>query len=252
MTTKTFFIVVRDDQTNIDGAVEQYSRRFAAGTIAWPPKNEPKPSRREAVEMDVSGSHYFAGPGLLCKLLDGLDQPLSITSCGFPNGTPTGFRVALLADLHANSLDAADFAASAIQMAIDQKPDLDCNSGRLRQHERSPDDSLRPSITGAASRCSPCPIVATLGNTTTITATTYPGSFLSSEILRPCSSRTGRLTFKGSSPWRTSIDDAIFHKHRTEFLADGSFSKVVIDAFPRARFCGGSSYWQRQPDAKRP
>jgi len=141
-----------------------------------------------------------------------------------PKWDADGFRVALLADLHTNTPDAADYAATAIRLAIEQKPDLIALPGDFlnlsdSKHVAYLEKGLEPLHEAK------CPVVATLGNhdynCNKISRIISTVTNSSAEVLQNRAVEIRGVTVAG-------IDDAIAHKHRTDFLADGSFSKSVL------------------------
>jgi len=149
-----------------------------------------------------------------------------------PKWDADGFRVALLADLHANSNDAADFAASAIRMAIEEKPDLIALPGDFVNTSDSKTIALGRRALEPLHEAK-CPVIATLGNhdynchqVSRVISLVRDSSAV---LLQNSAVEIHGITVAG-------IDDAIFHKHRTEFLADGSFSKSLLTLFHEPDF----------------
>jgi predicted MPP superfamily phosphohydrolase len=141
-----------------------------------------------------------------------------------PKWDADGFRVALLADLHTNTPAEVMYAINAVKLAIEQKPDLIAIPGDFvnvsePRHLGFVRQALEPF------NDAPCPVIATLGNhdydcrningiVSTIRSTKVV-------LLQNKAVEVNGVTVAG-------IDDAIAHKHQTEFLADGSFSKSLL------------------------
>lgn len=194
-------------------------------------KRDQKPSRRDLLR--------WMSAGAACSLL-----PMSYGSYStgwisvehhelhLPKWDADGFKVALLADFHANSPDAADYAASAIRMAIEEKPDLIALPGDfVNVSEAKHIGYLRRALEPLHD--AHCPVIATLGNhdynCNSVPKVISAVRESSAILLQNRAVEIRGVTVAG-------IDDGIFHKHRTEFLADGSFSKSLLTLFHEPDF----------------
>ena len=188
-----------------------------------PPKPTPQSSRRDFLKWMSAGAMTSLVPisvgGLSTSWISLESHELRL-----PKWDADGFRVAVLADLHTNTPEEVACAIAAIRLALDQKPDLIAIPGDFvnisePKHLGFVRTSLEPLHDAK------CPVIATLGNhdyccrNLSGIVKTVRGS--SAILLQNKAIDIGGVTVAG-------IDDALAGKHRTEFLADGSFSKSLL------------------------
>ena len=141
-----------------------------------------------------------------------------------PKWDADGLRVALLADLHTNTVEEVIHAKQAIRLAIEQKPDLIAIPGDFVNiseptHLHFVRESLEPLHDAK------CPVVATLGNHD-YNCRHIEGIIDAIRTSPTVLLRNQAIEVKGVTV--AGIDDAIARRHRTDFLADGSLSKSLL------------------------
>ena len=144
-----------------------------------------------------------------------------------PHWDANGFKVAVLADLHVDSVWDAEHTAQAMRLAIAEKPDLIAIPGDFITLGPKPDhalvlQSLEPLHDAK------CPVVATLGNHDydmggiTRVADTINQS--AAKLLRTEIFELDGVSIAG-------IDDGIAEKYDTNFLGKKQFSKSLLALF---------------------
>jgi uncharacterized protein len=140
-----------------------------------------------------------------------------------PRWNADGFRLALLGDLHANNREKSDRAKRAMQMAIDEKPDVivivgDFVDGSQEHRLRHAVRSLEPAMDA------PCPVLGVMGNHDYWVD--EPRNVIRAiggriQLLRNEAVDVGGVTIAG-------VDDAIARKHDPSFLVPGRHSKSIV------------------------
>lgn len=165
----------------------------------------------------------WAGAGTLTALLGGSvgliessDVKLEKHELRLPKWDADGFRVAVLSDIHANDAVAAARAARAVQMAIEQKPDLIVLPGDFVNFSWP---SVLTTMTGALEDLhqAKCPVIGTMGNHDYWTDN--PRAVMEAirsktriQLLRNESVDIGSIAVAG-------VDDAIANAHQPDFIA---------------------------------
>ena len=149
-----------------------------------------------------------------------------------PKWDADGFRVAVLADLHANTSDEGVQAANAIRIAIAEKPDLIAIPGDfVNRCTFEYLEYLRQALEPLHD--AECPVVATLGNhdyaTHEVSKIFYMAQSASATVLRNEAIEVSGVTVAG-------IDDGLFGKHRFGFLNDENQSRSVLALFHEPDF----------------
>ncbi|AIE84891.1 metallophosphoesterase [Fimbriimonas ginsengisoli] len=190
--------------------------------MSAPRRTKPAPSRRDFLK--------YAGAGAVCSVLPfGYSQVdtrwLSVEEeeIRLPLWDADGFRAVVLADVHANSAEQAEFAEIAAKAAVNEKPDVilipgdhlnASDSRHLRNLKRFTD----------AFADAKCPVLATLGNHDYSSGVEkIVRAFHDSPVrlLRNEIAEVGGVSVAG-------LDDALYGKHRPEILSDDRLSKSLL------------------------
>lgn len=141
-----------------------------------------------------------------------------------PRWRADGFRVALVADLHTDTPDAAECANRAVRMAVEEQVDLIAIPGDFLVHSskvkfRQLQHALEP-LNDAK-----CPVVGTLGNHD------Y-ASRAFSRLVQTLRSTTMTLLINQKVDVQgvtvAGVDDALLGRPRTDFLGSGTDSESLL------------------------
>ncbi|MBI1755907.1 MAG: metallophosphoesterase [Fimbriimonas ginsengisoli] len=181
-------------------------------------------SRRDFLRWAGAGALVGVGGVSLAGIGAG-DLEVVRRELRLPRWDADGFRLVLLADVHVTHPYAMLRTRQAVQLALDEKPDVIVSAGDFVH--RSSDYALefiRQSFRDLGNAA--CPCLAVMGNHDY--ATPRPDRVIRTvvertnfQLLRNQAVEVGGVTIAG-------LDDALYGRHRTDFLTPGRFSRSLV------------------------
>jgi uncharacterized protein len=183
----------------------------------------PTLTRRELLRAGAAG----LGLGIATAALGDVSATaleVSRSELALPNWDAGGFKVAVLADLHANNPEEANRAARACSLAIGEAPDAILIPGDfINQRDTGHFPNLRRALSPL--RAARCPVIGTLGNHDYV----FGQSDRVAEVVRQCGIqllRNSLTEIQGVTI--AGLEDAIEGHPDIGFLDRGFFSRSLI------------------------
>jgi predicted MPP superfamily phosphohydrolase len=181
-----------------------------------------KITRRDLLRATTAGAATSALGVLVGDVTERIQvEPIELR---LPCWDADGFRVAVISDLHMDSVSRRDRAIRAVRLAIAERPDVLLIPGDLLS---ASDERRIQNLQTFLRACgeAKCPVVATLGNHDYWTP--RPQAIIGAveesrvRLLRNETLEVGGVTIAG-------VDDAIAGRHRPDFLQKGRESRSLL------------------------